>query len=106
MIDLLYFLLCFSIFIVLQSLFINGYRDLFNDGMILYKLRLLIDKNVNEFWRKPIYSCVKCLSSTIGTFTFLSASIYLFGLRWEEIPLLIFDIVILVYANYFFYKRQ
>lgn len=103
---ILEYLVCFLIFVVLQSLFINGVKDLFGEGMVLYKLRLFIDKYVNEFWRKPIYSCVKCMSSFWGSITFFPFVIYLIGFRWEEIPVFIFDICVLVYLNYFFYKRK
>jgi len=106
MINVLIYIVCFLIFIVLQGLFINGVRDLFNEGMVLYKLRLFIDSHVNEFWRKPLYSCVKCMASFWGAITFFPFAIYLFGFRWEEILVYGFDAIILVYVNYFFYKNQ
>lgn len=102
---ILEYLISFFVFIILQSLFINGVKDLFGEGMILYKFRKFIDNNVKDFWRKPIYSCTKCMSSLYGAITFFPTVIYLFGFRWEEIPVLIFDVCILVYTNYFFYKR-
>jgi len=96
----------FLVFTILQSLFINGIRETFNEGMIFYRVKLFIDKHVNEFWRKPLYSCVRCMSGLYGALTFFPLVIYLFGFRWEEILVFIFDVGILIYLNYFFYKRQ
>ncbi len=96
----------FFIFSILQSLFIVGVKELFNDGMILYKLRVVIDKNVSEFWRKPLYSCVRCMSGLYGAITFWPVVIYQYGFMIEEIPVFVFNIGVLVYLNYFFYKKQ
>lgn len=100
------YLVYFLVFVVLQSLFICGVKELYNDGMIFHKFRLFIDKHVNDFWRKPIYTCVRCMSGLYGALTFFPTAIYFFGFRWEEIFVFLFDVGILIYLNYFFYKRQ
>lgn len=104
--EVLIYLVCFLLFSVLQSWFINGVKELYNQDMFLYKFRLFIDKHLKEFWRKPVYSCIRCMSSLYGIITFAPTTIYIFGLRWELIPACIFNIVILIFLNYFFYKRQ
>lgn len=99
-------LIAFLIFTILQSLFINGVKELFEENMILYRVKLFLDKHLSKDFKKPIYSCVKCMSSLYGALTFFPTAIYIFGWRWEGIPVFIFDACILVYLNYFFYKRQ
>ena len=98
--------ICFLIFTVLQSWFINGVKGLYEEKMILHKLSIFLSKHLSETWRKPIYSCVRCMSSLYGALTFFPVGIYIYGWRWELVPVFIFDACILVYLNFFFYKRQ
>lgn len=57
----------------------------------------------NSWLRKSVGgSCIKCMSSFYGAVTLLPTFIYIFGLRWEVIPVLLFDIFCLVYVNMFF----
>lgn len=100
------YLIPFLIFVVLQSLFINGVKELYSEGMILHRLRLFFDKHINEFWRKPLYSCIRCMSGLYGALTFFPPVIYFFGFMWEQILVFVFDVGVLIYLNYFFYKRQ
>lgn len=118
-IKLLGYLLSFAVFIVLQSVFINGTYDTFKgkeipndlikgktwDGNILYPVRRFLSNYIKEWWQRPLFKCVKCMSSIYGIITFLPMVIYLFGFRWIEIPIQIFDIGALVYVNEFFYKK-
>lgn len=99
-------LISFLVFAVMQSLFINGVKELFQDGMIFSRLRNFFIKHISEFWRKPLYSCVRCMSGLYGALTFFPVAIYLHGLRWELIFVFLFDVGILIYLTYFFYKRQ
>ncbi len=60
----------------------------------------------NYFIRKSIFiSCIKCGSSFWGLITFVPLFIYLEGLRWEILPLAIFNILTLVFLNVYFYKQ-
>lgn len=101
------YLLPFLIFTILQSLFINGVKDAFSKGEIFGGLAAWMDKVLKKEWiKKPIFKCCKCMASVYGALTFFPFAIYLFGWRWEEIPVYIFDVGILVYLNYYFYKHQ
>lgn len=103
---LLQYLICFLIFVFLQAMFINGVKSCFEEGMILYKAKLFFDKHLNEFWRKPIYGCIRCMSSVYGALTFFPTAIYFFGIKWEEVVVYVADVFILVFLNYYLYKRQ
>ena len=98
------YLISFAIFIILQSLFINGVNESFTDGNIFYSLRKRLDDILKEWVKKPLYSCVKCQSSFYGIITFMPTVVYLYGFKWVEIPILIFDIFILVTVNFIIYK--
>lgn len=100
------YVISFLVFIVLQSMFINGVKELYSEGMLFYKFRLFIDKYISDFWRKPIYSCIRCMAGLYGAITFFPTTIYLFGWKWELIPVYIFDVGILIFLNFYFYKRQ
>lgn len=104
-INILCYIISFAVFIILQSLFINGVNESFSEGNIFYPLRKQLDKYLSEWIKKPLYSCVKCQSSLYGTATLMPSVIYLFGFKIIEIPILIFDIFILVTANFIVYKR-
>lgn len=99
---LLIYLLSFSIFVLLQGLFINGVNACFKEGMIFHKIGQPLK---DYFYAKPLYSCVRCMASWWGAMTFIPAYLYLFGRNWEMIPLLIFDIFILVTVNFWIYKK-
>lgn len=59
----------------------------------------------NEWIRKSWgMACIKCSSSSYGPLTFIPTFIYIFGWQIELIPLVIFDIFVLVFLNYWFYK--
>jgi len=101
----LQYLICFSIFIALQSLVINGIFAATREGMFLYPVRLFVAKYVSKYWMNPIFGCISCMSSLWGIVTFSSIVIPLFGFHWVEILILIFDIFILCVLNYYFYKK-
>lgn len=109
----------FAIFVVLQSLAINGIYELFrgacvNDidkgkvcgGNLFYMIAPnFFEKNKNKEWSKPLYTCIKCMASFWGAVTFFPVAIYLFGFHWEQIFIWMFDAFILVALNYFIYKQ-
>lgn len=119
-INVLVYLICFSIFVVLQSLTINGIHECFNgkkfvDGLskkveytgeVLYMLAPeFFEKYKYRAWAKPLYRCVKCMSSVWGAVTFWPLVIFLFGFHFIELLVFVFDVFILVYLNFFFFKR-
>lgn len=112
-------LICFSIFVVLQSLMLNGLYECFRgasmlkdngdhdhyDGMIFYMIApKFFERNKKKFWAKT-YTCIKCISGWGGTLTFWIVIIPAFGFYWFEFVGYVFDIFILVALNPFFYKK-
>jgi hypothetical protein len=114
------YLVSFSVFVVLQSLAINGIYDCFRgsaikddvskkisyQGMVLYKIApTFFEKYKYREWSKPLYSCIRCMASVYGALTYFPTVIYFWGFKWIEIPVFLFDIFILVYLNFYFYKK-
>ncbi len=59
----------------------------------------------NNWIRKAVgLSCIKCGSSFYGPTTLVPVLIYLFGIRWEIVPVAIFNIGVLIFLNFYFYK--
>lgn len=102
---LLQYLICFLIFVFLQAMFINGVKSCFEDGMIFSRLKPFIDKIVGDYFNKMIYKCIKCMSSAYGALTFWFFVTMFFGFHWEEIPIFISDLFILVTFNWYIYKK-
>lgn len=120
MIGVLYYLIGFSIFVVLQAMCINGIKECFTgnkvvnettgevsyEGMIFYKIApKFFEKHRHKEWSRPFFSCIKCMSSVYGSITFWTVVIYLFGFHPIEIMIYLFDISILVFLNFYLYKR-
>jgi len=118
--EVVLYLVAFMIFVVLQSLAINGIYELFRGGCIendMKKGRVcsgnlfymispeFFERNKNKTWASPFFGCVKCMASFYSLITFFPTVIYLFGFHWEEIFIWAFDAFILVFLNYFFYKK-
>lgn len=119
--SILDYILSFCLFCILQSLFINGlyyafkWESKINDkggfeikGNILYPLSLWVSKREHPFWvniSRPLYSCVRCMSSLWGAVTFFPFIIYVFGFYWFEIGLYICDVLILTSLNWWVYKK-
>lgn len=103
--DVLDYVFSFVIFLILQSLFINGMFDCFQKGNILYPVRLFLSKYISEYFQRPLFSCIKCMSSVYGAGTFWPLVLYWFGFNWFEVYLFIFDVGILVYLNFWLFKR-
>lgn len=117
--DLVLYIIGFGIFVFLQSLAINGVHECFkgrewvdldkgpqSSGMIFYPIARWVDKKIKSEWvKQPLFKCVKCQSSIWGALTFWPIVIWLFGFHLIEILIFIWDMFILVYLNYFFYKK-
>lgn len=96
----------FILIVFLQSLIINGLSFSFEKGMVLEWWPKLVKKYIkNEFWHKPLFSCIKCMSSIFGYITFWPVVIYFYDLQWVQIPVFIADVFILVWLNFFIYKK-
>lgn len=112
-------LIALSIFMVLQSLAINGIYECFKgsrhiadngtvtyNGMVFYKIApKFFEKYRHRWWSKPLWSCIKCMASVYGALTYWPMVIWLFGFHPMEIAVYIVDVFILVYLNAFFYNK-
>ena len=103
--SILEYISSFSLFIVLQSLAINGWHQSFQDEMIFNPIKKWLAKRVHKNILMPIIGCVRCESSIIGGVIYWTFVLLIFGFHKIEIPIFIIDVFILVHLNYFFYKR-
>jgi hypothetical protein len=120
MTNILLYLISFSVFVVLQSLAINGIYESFRgsaikddvsgkvsyQGMVFYMIApKFFEKYKYKYWSKNIFSCIKCMSSTYGALTYFPFVVYVFGFRWIEVPVFLFDVFVLVTLNWMIYKK-
>lgn len=103
----------------MQALIINGIYECFRGGCIedmtkgrlcagniLWKLNPeFFENNKHKMWAQPLFGCIKCMASAYGAITFWPPVLWKFGFHFWEIPVFIADMFILVYLNYFLYKR-
>lgn len=114
----LWYLTGFLLLLVLQAWVINGVHDSFSgkwklddgkivkEGMIFYPLAYWLDNRIkNEWIKKPLWKCVKCMASVWGALTFWPVVLFVFGFHFFELYIFVCDVFALVYLNYFFYKR-
>lgn len=109
----------FILFCIIQSFFINGVfecckgactedyqKGKIYSGNIIYMLNpKWFENNKHKEWSRPLYSCVKCMSSVWGAITFWPTVIYLFGFHWVEVPVFVINVFVLVTLNWWVYKR-
>lgn len=109
----------FSIFVFLQALFINGVHESCKgtctedfqkgkiySGNIIYMLNPeWFERNKYKIWAKPIYTCVRCMSSVIGALIFWPVVIFIYGFHWFEIIVYVYNVFILVTLNWWVYKK-
>lgn len=116
--EVVLYLVAFMFFVVLQSLVINGIYESMRGGCvddiqkgkvckgnILYPFRRMLEGFISDYWMNPIGNCVKCMASLYGGITFWGTVLPIIGFHWIEIWVFILDVFILVYLNYFFYKK-
>lgn len=116
--DILY-LFGFCLFVVLQSLAINGIHYSFSGGCvqeiskgkickgnIFYMISpSFFEKHRGKWWTSNLWGCVRCMASTYSAFTFWPTVVYLFGFHWCEVFVFVFDVFILISLNYYIYKK-
>src|SRR5882762_3350995 len=118
-IDIL-FLIGFGLMCFLQAIMINGIheslkgsaiKDDINNkinfqGNILYMVSpKFFEKYKYRYWSKPLWTCIKCMSSIYGAITYWPLIIYFFEFKCVEVPVFFADIFSLVYMNYYLYKK-
>lgn len=102
----LQYLILFLFFLFIESLVINGVRECFSEGNIFYKLfGSFIEKNKDNWWTYPLWSCVRCMSSTYGSVLFWTVTYPLFGVNYFTIIGWGINCFALVSLNYYIYKK-
>ncbi len=101
------------LFLIMQAWIVNGVHIAFKGyidretgvphGNIFY-LMFAYKWTGEEWWQKPLYSCVKCMASFWGAATFWPVILYIFKFNWVEIPIFVADVFALAFLNWFFYK--
>lgn len=93
------------IFVFFQGLFINGFYQSMDEGMILNGYKKWLQKQ-KSWIGKPLGLCIKCASSVGGTVTFWPAVLLCFGWNPVEVLAWVMDIFILVAVNWWIFKKM
>jgi hypothetical protein len=97
----------FSIFLILQALFINGVKYCFEKDSIFYRMSPgFFERNKGKAWTYPVYACVRCMGGVYGAITFWPTVIIMYGFHWQEVPLSILNIGCLITLNFIIYKKM
>jgi hypothetical protein len=99
---------CFVIFLLVQSLFINGVHYCFEKDNIFYKIKpSFFDKHKKEktWWTMPLWGCVRCMASVYGFATFWPFVIDIFGFHSIEPFVFVMDVFALVTLNWIIYRK-
>lgn len=106
-IELFFLLVSFIVFVLIQAVAINGVYESFQSGQIFHKIApKFIDDNRKKWWTKPLYSCVKCMSSVVGGLLFWGTIVPVFGFYFFEIWIWFIDVFVLVVVNFQIYKHS
>jgi hypothetical protein len=92
------------IFVVLQSMAMNGFQQAMDEGMILHPYKKWLQRRPKWF-SMPMGLCVKCLASVGSLVTFWPVVLYSYGFKPFEFFAWGMDIFVLVFLNAFFYKK-
>lgn len=104
--ELLVNVILFSLFVVMQSLFINGVHYAFSKDNLINRINpIFFEKHKKKWWALPVWSCIRCMSSVWGAITFWPPVIDVFGFNVTEIYVFIFDLGILISLNWIVYKK-
>lgn len=105
----------FIVLIIVQALFINGLHIAFKGyideqgkkhGNILFMLVSYRTFGKDLYWTKPLWDCIKCMSSVWGTVSFFMLYTA-FGFNTTLLQLCflwVIDVVALAYLSYLLYK--
>lgn len=118
-IELLYGIIGFCLFTIVQALVINGIHFCFSfsctddihkgkicSGNVFYKLAPnFFQKHKSKTWTLPLYGCVRCMASLHSLWTYWPVVLILFGFNPIEIIVWIFDMFTLVTLNWIVYKK-
>lgn len=94
----------FILMCVIQALFINGVKESMKENNVLYFYDQWLRK-LPDWFNKPMGICVKCMASVWGAVTYWPGVLMMFGWSWREVPLFILNVGVLIFLNFFFYKK-
>lgn len=95
--------IAFLLFIIIQSLIINGIKASFDKEMIFEKYGNWVR---SLGWiGKPLGACIKCMGSLFGGILYWPATIYLFGFETWQIPVFIANVFCVSVLSFYFYKK-
>jgi len=105
--DMFILLVSFILFVLVESLAINGVYESFTNGNIFHRIAPgFIDSNRDKWWTKPLYSCTKCMASVWGSIFYWGTVLQVFGFHSFEIWAWIVNVFMLVVVNFQIYKRS
>lgn len=108
------FIFQFSLFLLLQAVFINGVHISFKGyldekgkphGNILYLLIAWRFDGSDHWVFKPLWSCIKCMSSFWGAVSYWPVALTVSCFTWNTVGLFLFDVFCLTYLNFYLYKK-
>lgn len=113
------YLISYVIFVFLEALAINGVHEAFKgscyedlkkgrvcSGNIFYKINPeFFERHKGKNWTMPWWGCIKCSSSGVGGVIFWATVLSVFGFKYFEIPLYIFNTFVLTTLNWWIYKK-
>lgn len=116
---ILIYIISFCLFILLQSLVINGIYYCFGgsctddlkkgricNGNIFFLINPeFFERNKSKIWSRNLYSCPRCMASTYSLITFFPLVIYLFGFHYIELFAWVIDAFSLTTLNYIIFKK-
>lgn len=118
-INILFALLSFGMFVLFQSFMINGVYYCFQGaciqdmnkgkickGNIFYRISpTFFEKHKGKLWTQNLWGCVRCMASVYGTLSYWPCALFCFGFHGWEIFVWLMDVFILTSLNYFVYKN-
>lgn len=96
-------IICFLLFVVVQSVTINGIKGTFEEGMIFEKYGKWV-KSLGWIG-KPLGSCIKCMGASFGGLLFWPTVIWLFDFQMWQVPVFVADVFCVSILSWYFYKK-
>lgn len=96
-------LVAFFLFIVIQSLVINGIKGTFEEGMIFEKYGKWVKELGRNF--KFMGSCVKCMAVSFGGLMYWPFVLYIFGFEVWEVLIFVANAFCVSSLSFYFYKN-
>ena len=102
-INIVFGLTGFLLFVIVQSLVINGIKGTFDEGMIFERYGKWV-KSLGWIG-KPLGSCIKCMGSVFGGLVYWPFVLCVFGYENWQVPVFISDCFCVSALSWYFYKK-